>query len=412
MQWESGYFQEGLKALEKTGALIVFSRESSVMKLRDTALICTAILLAGGVIAVVPRLFPQRAAEPKPQKKVAHEPAPLEKPKNHPEPPGSAPLTKDQVAPVAAIEPKTAPSEGTLVVKTMRDTVMPPNFRLYIDGKIVGGQKVESYFLTGSAAQILWMGPSTYTVAEWDRNKSLQIAKLPVPQTIPYQFKLKPGTYVVEAALMNLYLPAYGRAHMSGVVGDFPLAFRQKSVTVEAGKTVEIEFDVSARFLKHPDEPKKCREWLALYQAAVESFRRDVEPLVSAFAAVRDQFRNLPGEQAVWVSLPQLYGGRRQLDWQQVWAIADWIPCYQDSSYHQKLSVVPLPLLQIPPGLVIGAPPGTSTQQEIADYLAEDADRKRLLPELTRIMTEFRRTKANSYQTLKDVALELERVKK
>jgi hypothetical protein len=131
--------------------------------------------------------------------------------------------------------PGQKPAETILVVRAIRRTALPADYRIYLDGRIVGAEEWPGYSLS---APIHLPGPNEVRLAlavlgatvegkeclGIRKGKEWQLKQMPGPTVKEYRFQLKPGSYDVEVAIPNCEPTAHRRPFSDSASWTFPLS--------------------------------------------------------------------------------------------------------------------------------------------------------------------------------------------
>jgi hypothetical protein len=296
------------------------------MRLRDTLLIGTSIIIAGCVVATAILLVPPRATDPV-------RPAP-------PDDPG-----------VAAIDPPDAPQPRTGQLGTFRIAFSRPKWpagewRAYLDGEIVAGKSelFPRWLKTKDSSdnRLLLAAQSGVTMvvvppageASFPKVELL-LEEINVPATS--------GEHKVEVAYRTLVVDRHGEQ-----VAAFPYRLKAGRHAVKAGETTPIRCKFDRLFEVSPN--LRQPEWLRInleggvgfdgsQMTWLENEAKKVlqgileDPVYATLSRLYldpNEFRanlRLRGErQALYVQLPEhKYGGPREFDADQLRAIVEWL---------------------------------------------------------------------------------------
>lgn len=308
------------------------------MRTHHVLLICGSIVVAGALIAFVPRLLPpevppatQNPGGPPPTG--SERPAP---PPKQPDPPGTEPGAPPNPAPQ---KPK---QETTLRVKVSRAKIYPADWRLYLDGKLVAGKTeavdyriqplvdgYEVHIHSGRAFQYR-DGKTTFEIG-LDRVVE------------PFEFPVPPGTHKVELLSRQVVFSA-GRTvpafpyHLD-TSGEITISKGASGPVQEVVLTASDPVSTSGRFASdHPAltltgsnlvgidvgivYPGQIEKVVTRCVALVEE-----DPILRALFAAERQFQagTQPGRPTLLLQLPREAGGARECDGAQVRTLVDWL---------------------------------------------------------------------------------------
>jgi hypothetical protein len=252
--------------------------------------------------------------------------------------------------------PVEKPAEGVLLIKATRRTALPADYRVYVDGKIVGGEEWPGGYLSAPTSleapgeAILWVG--TERVGTRNGKEWLLDAK-PEPTVKEYRLSLKPGTYEVQVAVPNHHVGGETKNlgpdvqfrwddHGNVVIPQrFPYSFRQETLKVEKDKTTVWEIDVDGRCFSGQFVARVPLEasfqWGISYVEAMDRVHRgeltlphDLEKVLSALMAAHEHIRaSAPKRPVLRLPVPGLNfverEGFREFDIGQIKQIKHWL---------------------------------------------------------------------------------------